>query len=268
MKELTPIHYNSAAISVQRYRVPPHKSCFRTHWHDRMEVLRIRQGTLFVGHGENTTPADQNTMVIWPPQAPHSGYTGDEAVEYDVLMFDVRAFYNDTQICQHNLTALFDGGQPTQYIADNTPLRDCVDRLCAGALSPMEEVAEVYRLFALLFDGYLAHLPQNEGQHLREKQFIRYLEEHCARDLSLEEISQHFGYTKAHFCRKFRDFTGLSPMRYLQIVRVEKGFALLRSGKQNVGEVALLCGFSDPNYFTRCFRAHFGFPPSAVHEQT
>ena len=266
-KELTPVVYNAAALKVLHFRVPPNRGCFRTHWHDRVELLRIKRGTILVGHGSSKTPAGADTLVLFPPHMPHGGYTGDEAVEYDTLMFDVRSFYNDTEICRKYLTALYENGLAARQIRDCPELLACVDNLCSETLSPMAAVAETYRLLALLIDRVMEDLPLDGQRDSVAKEFVTYLEEHYAQELSLEEISRRFGYSKAHFCRKFREFTGLGPMQYLKIVRVEKGYEAIWEGERNMGKVAAMCGFSDANYFTRCFKERYGFPPTQMRKE-
>ena len=261
-KELTPVIYNSAAIKVLHFQVAPHKGCFRSHWHDRLELLRIRRGTLFVGNGSSTMEAGEGDLVLIPPHMPHKGWTGDESVEYDTLMFDVRTFYNETQVCKQHLTALYEGRLSVRLIRGCQPLRSCADILCGEEISPMLAAAEIYRLLALLFEHCLSDLSLCERQDSAAKVVVAYLEEHSTEDISVEALSRRFGYSKEHFCRKFKEFTGLSPMQYLKIFRVEEGYRLLKSGEKNIGRIAAMCGFSDANYFTRCFKAHFGFPPS------
>lgn len=266
-KELTPVIYNSAAIKVLHFHIPPHKGCFRSHWHDRLELLRIRRGSLFVG-GSGTVEAGADTLVLIPPHTPHKGWTGDQAVEYDVLMFDVRSFYNETEVCKAYLPALYESRLAVQRLSGCGPLLDCMDELCREGLSPMAAAAEIYRLLALLFEYCLQELPLDQKRDAAARAFVTYLEEHSAQELSVGELSRRFGYSREHFCRKFKEFTGLSPMQYLKIFRVEEGYRLIKGGERNVGKIAAMCGFSDANYFTRCFKAHFGFPPSrALNEE-
>lgn len=75
-KELTPVVYNAAAIKVLHFRVPPHKGCFRTHWHDRLELLRIRRGSMFVGHGSGKALVGADTLVLFPPICPMGATPG------------------------------------------------------------------------------------------------------------------------------------------------------------------------------------------------
>ncbi len=37
---------------------------------------------------------------------------------------------------------------------------------------------------------------------------------------------------------------------------------MIKKGEGNIGDIATRCGFDDANYFARCFKAHFGVPPT------
>ncbi|MBN2712230.1 MAG: helix-turn-helix transcriptional regulator, partial [Planctomycetes bacterium] len=55
--------------------------------------------------------------------------------------------------------------------------------------------------------------------------------------------------------------TGISPSEYLQRLRMQRAFSLLRSSQMSVKEIAYACGFSDPAYFSRCIRDASGLTP-------
>jgi len=56
--------------------------------------------------------------------------------------------------------------------------------------------------------------------------------------------------------------TGQGPNDFIRIVRLNKSKELLLSQKYSVGEVACMVGFSDPKYFSTCFKKQFGTSPS------
>ena len=59
--------------------------------------------------------------------------------------------------------------------------------------------------------------------------------------------------------RKIKQLTDLSPNEFIRIVRLKKSAMLLKSKNHNVSEVANMIGFSDPYYFSRCFKKQFGY---------
>ena len=94
------------------------------------------------------------------------------------------------------------------------------------------------------------------------RDIIEYIEKEFDKDITTDSLCKKFGYSKEHFCRKFKKSTGLSPVTYLKIYRLEKAFSLIKNSDDSICGIAAQCGFSDSNYFTRCFHAHYGNPPS------
>ncbi|WP_340638685.1 AraC family transcriptional regulator [Vreelandella lionensis] len=81
----------------------------------------------------------------------------------------------------------------------------------------------------------------------------RHLREHCASDISLDDLSQQTGYSAGHLIRAFKQHYGLTPHAYLINQRIQLGQAALRQG-QPIVEVALTAGFNDQPHFQRTFR--------------
>ncbi len=101
----------------------------------------------------------------------------------------------------------------------------------------------------------------------REKQFrglapvIRYLEENYTSSVPMSEMARLAGISSTHFNRQFIFLFGMSPMRFLHSLRVEKARQLLIHGDAAVGEIALETGYHDQSHFTRHFRRLTGMTP-------
>ena len=55
---------------------------------------------------------------------------------------------------------------------------------------------------------------------------------------------------------------------YMQNYRLEKAYGMLINDKeQNVSEIAYRCGFTDPKYFSRCFKKAEGCTPTEFRER-
>lgn len=259
-KELTAVKYSAAAVKVLHFRVEPHASCFTLHWHDRMEIIRIKKGNMTVEYCGNRIPLKQDEMIVFLPRTAHKGYTTDAFVEYDVLMLDVRFFYNETAVCLEKLPQIYNGNVKFETIISERKTVRCVDEICKNKnLDSLEITSLVYRLLYLLYEDHLTEI--GTDQKSSAMQFVDYIEENFALDLNTAMLSRKFGYSNEHFCRKFKEATGITPMTYLKVFRLEQALKKLKAGDQSINQIAAQCGFYDSNYFTRCFKAHYGVPP-------
>lgn len=91
---------------------------------------------------------------------------------------------------------------------------------------------------------------------------LEFLKCHYRENISLSDIAGAVHMTEGYLGRLFREYTGLSPMAYLNKLRLEKAAELLASTDMNVTETSEKCGFGDPNYFARLFKKSFGKTPS------
>jgi AraC-like DNA-binding protein len=65
-----------------------------------------------------------------------------------------------------------------------------------------------------------------------------------------------------YFRRIFANAFGLSPIKYVNNLKIERAKELLRSRLYSVTEVCEIAGFSDPAYFCRLFKKEVGVTPS------
>ncbi len=68
------------------------------------------------------------------------------------------------------------------------------------------------------------------------------------------------------FSRRFRQATGLSPLQYLQQLRIQQAMELLKDTNLPVNQIAGLCGFDDANYFNRLFSKRNAMTPGQYRE--
>lgn len=259
-KEIKTVTFSSAAVKVLHFNSAPNNTCFALHWHDRVEIIRVKKGYMTVEYCGNPILLKKDEMIVFSPRMAHKGYTTDSFVEYDVLMFDIRSFYNDTTVCNVNLPQIFNGNAKFQTIICQPETISCTDEICNNKnLDSLEITSLVYKLLYLLFKNHLTEL-KTEPENIATT-IIDYIEKNYTLDLSTALLSKKFGYSSEHFCRKFKEATGITPMTYLKIFRLEQALKKIKTGKQNISEIAAQCGFADANYFTRCFKSHYGVPP-------
>ena len=109
--------------------------------------------------------------------------------------------------------------------------------------------------------------PTNESiDLLRIGDAIAHIETHYRERITLDELAKKSHLSKRHFTRIFQECTGHSPIDHLTRVRVGRASELLKHTDRTITDIAFECGFSDGNYFTRCFRKVMNQTPKRYRE--
>jgi AraC family transcriptional regulator len=82
-----------------------------------------------------------------------------------------------------------------------------------------------------------------------------------AAPLAIPELARLCGLSEPHFRRLFRRATGVTPVRYLQRLRVEEARLLLRQTDRTVADIAGLLGYAEPSHFSAVFHRHMHLWP-------
>ena len=96
---------------------------------------------------------------------------------------------------------------------------------------------------------------------------VAKMEKHCERNFSISDMCRQSGMSRAAFFRYFTNCYGVSPIKYLLNLRVNKSMQLLRDTKLNCSEIAMECGFTDASYFAMHFKKINGITPTAYRTQ-
>lgn len=83
---------------------------------------------------------------------------------------------------------------------------------------------------------------------------IEYINRNISSDLSIDGICAAVGISKYHFCRQFKEYTGLTVMRYILKTRIVLAKSELKRSCLSVAQISERYGFSSVSYFCRVFR--------------
>lgn len=88
-----------------------------------------------------------------------------------------------------------------------------------------------------------------------------YFHEHYRENINMEDFIAARGYSASSFFRKFRQFTGMTPLQYLLRIRLSNAMKLLETTDFQINEISLLVGYDNALYFSRLFHKHVGVSP-------
>lgn len=96
----------------------------------------------------------------------------------------------------------------------------------------------------------------------RLSRVLEFIDTHAATDVSLDAIATEACLSRYHFVRAFKRSTGITPLAYVNTVRIDRAKRLLRSTKRTVDDISAMLNFSSSSNFTRTFKRTVGLTPS------
>ena len=94
-------------------------------------------------------------------------------------------------------------------------------------------------------------------------QIRKWIDEHCAEDVSLDTLVKLSGYGRSRFFSLFLAETGMTPNNYLVRARIEHAKSRLagKSPPDSILKLAIECGFRSASAFSTTFRKVVGISP-------
>ena len=94
------------------------------------------------------------------------------------------------------------------------------------------------------------------------KRAMKFIEEHIGDpNINIGDMAEATATSRSGLNRKMKSLLGVTPLDFIREARIRKACKMLATG-MSVNDVAYSCGFSDPKYFGKCFKADMGMTPT------
>jgi YesN/AraC family two-component response regulator len=138
--------------------------------------------------------------------------------------------------------------------------------------------AQISRLIKnreLIREKYMTHnfmVEVSTSNLSRDDEFIvklrQLLEENLSEsDFNVKKLSSDLNISTTHLYRKLKALTGLSPVEFIRIFKLQKACELLSNSNYSIKEIGYRLGFNNLSYFVKCFREQFEVTPSAFRQK-
>ena len=98
-------------------------------------------------------------------------------------------------------------------------------------------------------------------RHDKLLQAAAYLEARIEEGFDLDACAAHLNLSRRQIERLFASHLGVTPVRYMNDLRLARGRALLAETDMKVTEVAVASGYGSASHFSKSFRAKYGVSP-------
>ena len=79
--------------------------------------------------------------------------------------------------------------------------------------------------------------------------------------MKAKEIAEVCGMSETHFRRVFEEYINMSPMEYVNLIRIQRACEMMKKTNDSMDEVANKCGFTTTSTFNRNFKKFLNTSP-------
>ena len=120
-----------------------------------------------------------------------------------------------------------------------------------------------YRLLCHEHGGALRTLLRQRVHIQRITSAIDYIHQNLDKPVSVEQLAEMVHMSRATFYEHFKAVMHVSPLQYAKSMKLFQAHQFIREGK-NASEAGYLVGYNSPAQFSREYKRHFGYVPSAT----
>lgn len=233
------------------------------HFHEEPEIVYVIDGSLNVTIENNSFTLKTGEICIFTPELIHNLYSYHPNKTFVMKLFPTVDLKN-IQLCSnvvHSDDAIY--GELLESI-------QCImsenEHKATGYELSVNICAEKIFLTIIRNMKYTTLEKHAQIKFESKSDFLNsvteFLQAHYAEDFSLEQVANHFKYTKSYFCHHFKRITGVTFWKYYTIFRLEKSIQMMRENpSKKYIEIASDSGFKNIRSFNQSFKEYHHCSP-------
>ena len=129
------------------------------------------------------------------------------------------------------------------------------------------------QMFSAIYKLYSEAIKSENKEYIKKNEIFSKItafifEHYTEPNFSIQDIADYINISETHLRRIFKKSINLSPLKYINFLKLEKAKNMLIASNYTVTEVAHSAGFEDPYYFSRLFKKETGISPSAYRKMS
>lgn len=251
---------------------------FPSHWHHELELHLILKGSVeYVVNGTSYLVKEKHGIYI-APEAIHSlKGLEDETVGYNVVLLPqfIETLIQPAQ--QEEFFTPLTMHYPDMFLLVPEQKESYAVLTCLKQLYSAESSHPTHKLFVLekligIWRNLLAVFPKNtaleadNSKLLREKRIriiLNFIQQNFTRPISVQDMAAAANISKSECFRCFALLSNMTPIEYLNQVRLLHAAHLLAGTETNITDICYMAGFNNTSYFSQRFRDQYGMSPKA-----
>ena len=237
------------------------------HSHIFYQMVCVFSGTGMIHTTTDIIPLSPGNIVLIPPSVKHVIVTDNEPMVTSELKFDI---FDDVFVDLFTKDKIFFCDRHKEIFS---LFQKIIHEAQENSFLAEDYVTYLFSQILVLFARFFYSDKQTSDQKKtvsfsqvsddRLAQSIKmYIEENSKQNLRTEDIAASFFLSPSSVYRKFMKAYNVSPMQYLNHVRIQKAKQLLESSDYSITEISNMVGFSSIHYFSKSFSASENVSPA------
>ena len=240
------------------------------HWHREFEVVRVLSGVLklYLNNKEQALRAGEIAFI--GSGVLHRAEPSDAVYECVVFDLNMLCRHGSGRITGYILPLLSDGVEISCVGMGDGAIFDIVSAFfdCLSGEGPYFELLAYGRAAEMVYLLYTENKIRLGEKHIpfgHRRQMIatlvEWIEGNYTERITLRALAEIAKTNEKYLCRLFKEYTGKSPVDYVNGLRVERACLRIAEENRTITEAAFDSGFNDMSYFCKIFKRYKGMTP-------
>ena len=212
-------------------------------------VIKYEGETCYVSNGKKYVSNINNIALL--PKGCDYDWICKKSGHFSIVEFECEKTYHD--IFSFNVK----NGEQYHRIIKKME----INRTLKKTAYILDELKDLYGLISsLLKNDAIKYMPSTQKQKILPA--IEYIAQNYNKRIYNDELSSVTGLSTVYFRKLFKDVMGISPISYIQSVKMGKAKKMLNSDYSSITDIAYSLGYNNVYEFSRDFKKYTGISPS------
>lgn len=212
-------------------------------------VIKYEGETCYTSNGKDYISNINNIAIL--PKGSDYDWCCTKAGHFSIIEFECDKTYHDI--------FLFNVKNGEQYHKIIKKME--IGRTLKKTAYKLDELRDLYGLIsALLKADSRKYIPSGKEQKILPA--IEYIAENYNKHIANDELASVTGLSTVYFRKLFKEVMGISPINYIQSVKMGKAQKMLQSDYSSITDIAYSLGYNNLYEFSRDFKKYIGISPS------
>mgnify|MGYP003605047774 CR=1 FL=1 len=245
------------------------------HFHNLMEIGYCKAGYGILSLDEQNLPYEPEMVSVIPRNYPHTTNSEEGTSSYwEFLFLDpegiLRELYPENELYRNKIIQLVNRAAIFGKISEYPQLAGIISEILDEMRYKKEFYVEAINglLTALIYEIARVNQNQEEVVYSGRKEgmmsiskALTFISINYKETIRIEKLAALCNLSETHFRRIFTEYMNMTPLDYVNMIRVQMACELIRKTNRPMSDIAIKCGYDTTSTFNRNFKNITGVTP-------